>query len=101
MMQWWTPDAVRFMRDASEYGAHYTLLSEYLMRWLPADGHVCDAGCGLGYLAQALAAHCRCVTAIDRSEAQSRLRLQEIYPAICGSIVMMSLRCIPIRFMMQ
>ena len=58
MMQWWTPDAVRFMRDASEYGAHYTLLSEYLMRWLPADGHVCDAGCGLGYLAQALAAHC-------------------------------------------
>ena len=69
MMQWWTPDAVRFMRDASEYGAHYTLLSEYLMRWLPAGGHVCDAGCGLGYLAQALAAHCRCVTAIDRSEA--------------------------------
>lgn len=69
MMQWWTPDAVRFMQDASEYGEHYARLSEYLMRWLPADGHVCDAGCGLGYLAQALAAHCRCVTAIDRSAA--------------------------------
>ena len=99
MMQWWTPDAVRFMRDASEYGAHYTLLSEYLMRWLPADGHVCDAGSGLGYLAQALAAHCRRRSTAPRRQA--RLRLQEIYPAICGSIVMMSLRCIPIRFMMQ
>ena len=69
MMQWWTPDAVRFMRDASEYGEHYERLAEYLMRWLPTDGHVCDAGCGLGYLAQALSAHCRRVTAVDRSEA--------------------------------
>ena len=37
MMQWWTSDAVRFMRDASEYGDHYARLSNYLMRWLPAD----------------------------------------------------------------
>ncbi len=69
MMQWWGPDAIRFMRDASEYGDYYVRLAGRLMRWLPADGHVCDAGCGLGYLAQALARRCRRVTAIDRSEA--------------------------------
>lgn len=68
MMQWWSEDAVRFMRDASEYGTHYAQLTDCLMRWLPADGHICDAGCGLGYLAQSLASRCRRVTAIDRSE---------------------------------
>lgn len=88
MMQWWTSDAVRFMRDASEYGDHYARLSNYLMRWLPADGHLCDAGCGLGYLAQALADHCRYVTAIDRSEAaiaaMRARRLPENLETICG-----------------
>lgn len=69
MMQGWNRDAVRFMRDASEYGSHYELLADELMRWLPRDGHVCDAGCGLGYLSQALARRCRRVTAVDRSEA--------------------------------
>ncbi len=88
MMQWWSPDAVRFMRDASEYGDHYARLSEHLMRWLPTDGHICDAGCGLGYLAQALAERCRRVTAVDRSEAAiAALRTRHLPPnlePVCG-----------------
>ena len=55
MMQGWNRDAVRFMQDASEYGSHYELLADELMRWLPRNGHVCDAGCCLGYLSQELA----------------------------------------------
>ena len=93
MMQWWTQDAVRFMRDASEFGDHYARLSDRLMRWLPEDGHICDAGCGLGYLAQALAGRCRYVTAIDRSEvaiaAMRARQLPENLKAICGDAFQM------------
>lgn len=93
MMQWWSPDAIRFMRDASEYGDYYARLAERLMQWIPADGHVCDAGCGLGYLAQALARRCRRVTAIDRSEAAiAALRARTAEPnltVLCKDLFLM------------
>ncbi len=57
------------MRNASEYGNHYELLAAELLPYLPKNGHVCDAGCGLGYLSMELAKHCQQVTAVDRSEA--------------------------------
>lgn len=69
MMQRWRPEAVRFMKNASEYGDHYARLASELLPYLPENGHVCDAGCGLGYLSLELAKYCRNVTAIDRSEA--------------------------------
>lgn len=69
MMQLWTPDGVRFMRDASEYGDYYPRLVTEILPHLPKDGHICDAGCGLGYLAEELAKHCANVTGIDRSVA--------------------------------
>lgn len=69
MMQRWGAEAVRFMRNASEYGNHYELLAAELLSYLPKDGHICDAGCGLGYLSRELAKYCREVTAVDRSEA--------------------------------
>ncbi len=53
------------MRDASEYGTFYRELMQELLPHLPKDGHVCDAGCGLGYLSEGLAKHCAEVTAID------------------------------------
>lgn len=64
----WNEEMVRFMRDASERGDYH----QRLVRWMlpdlhPAD-HICDAGCGLGYLSLALAPHVRRVTAADRSE---------------------------------
>lgn len=68
-MQRWGQDAIRFMKDASEYGSYYEELTSFLLPHLPIGGHICDAGCGLGYLAQELAKHIKMVTAIDSSEA--------------------------------
>ena len=63
----WTPDTVRFQRDAARYGTYYETLAKRLAAYLPPDAHVCDAGCGLGYLSRALAPYCKRVTAIDSS----------------------------------
>ena len=71
-MQRWGADAIRFMTDASEYGEYYRQLTAELLPYLPRNGHVCDAGCGLGYLAQEMSQYCANVTAIDRSEAATQ-----------------------------
>ena len=63
----WTPDTVRFQRDAAQYGSYHQTLAAHLAAHLPPDAHVCDAGCGLGYLSRALAPYCKRVTAIDSS----------------------------------
>ena len=61
----WTPDTVLFQRDAAQYGSYHKTLAAHLAAYLPPDAHVCDAGCGLGYLACALAPYCKRVTAVD------------------------------------
>lgn len=68
MMFRWEPDMVRFMQDASEYGDYHALLAARIAAHLPAGARVCDAGCGLGYLSQALSPLCAQVTALDISE---------------------------------
>ena len=71
----WNEEMVRFMRVASEYGDYHLRLADWMLPDLRAADHVCDAGCGLGYLSLALAPHVRRVTAADRSaEALSVLR---------------------------
>ena len=65
----WDEDMIRFLRDASEQSDYHRLLAETLAGRLPADAHVCDAGCGLGYLSLRLAPYCRRVTAVDVCEA--------------------------------
>ncbi len=67
MMQRWSEDTIRFMEDASEYGNYHKELARILLPYLPTDGHVCDAGCGLGHLALELAKECKAVTAVDAS----------------------------------
>ena len=64
----WNEDMIRFLRDASEQSDYHRLLAETLVGRLPADAHVCDAGCGLGYLSLRLAPYCRRVTAVDVCE---------------------------------
>ena len=80
MMQRWGSDAIRFMTDASEYGEYYRQLTAELFPYLPLDGHICDAGCGLGYLAQEMSKYCAKVTAIDRSEAATKAILKRELP---------------------
>ncbi len=63
----WTPDTVRFRRDAAQYGTYHKTLAAHLAAYLPSDAHVCDAGCGLGDLSRTLAPYCKRVTAIDSS----------------------------------
>lgn len=68
IMQFWSAEAVSFMADATEYSDFHRKLTEILLPYLPQDGHICDAGCGLGALGRELSAHCAQVTAIDSSE---------------------------------
>jgi SAM-dependent methyltransferase len=65
MMYRWQPPMVRFMRDASEHCGYHAALAERIARYLPPGAHVCDAGCGLGYLSLELSRRCRLVTAVD------------------------------------
>ncbi len=67
MMQRWSEDTIRFMEDASVYGNYHKELAQILLPYLPTEGHVCDAGCGLGHLALELAKECKMVTAVDAS----------------------------------
>lgn len=75
----WTPDTVRFQRDAAQYGSYHKTLAARLAAHLPPGAHVCDAGCGLGYLSRALAPHCKRVTAVD-SDALALAVLREDTP---------------------
>lgn len=68
MMFRWEPDMIRFMREASEYGSYYSELMKEIRPYLKADDHVCDAGCGLGYLSLMLADQVKEVTAVDINE---------------------------------
>ena len=64
----WTDDMVRFMRDAAGFGSYQTELAGWICGQIPDARHVCDAGCGLGFLALQLAQRYPRVTAADISE---------------------------------
>ena len=93
MMQLWEKDMVRFMRDASEYSTYNQELVKRLSPYLNKNMHVCDAGCGLGYLSLALAPHVATVTGVERhpdasavlAENSRRLGLDNVIPR-CGPI---------------
>ena len=74
-MAFWDADTIRFMIDACEYAPYNRELAAYIGPRLAPGAHVCDAGCGLGYLSLELARHAGRVTAVDRSpEALAVLR---------------------------
>ena len=81
MMQRWIEDAIRFMEDASVYGNYHKELVQELLPFLPIDGHICDAGCGLGHLALELSKKCTQVTAVDASANALRSLLSRETPS--------------------
>ena len=93
MMQHWHEDMVRFMKDASEYGTYNRELARLLVPGLTKKSRICDAGCGLGYLALELAPHVGVVSAVDRnpdairvlSENCGRFGITNVQP-VCGEI---------------
>ena len=93
MMQLWEKDMVRFMRDASEYSTYNQELAKRLSPYINKEMHICDAGCGLGYLSLALAPYVGTVTGVERhpdasavlAENAQRLGLDNVIPR-CGPI---------------
>ncbi len=71
----WTADTLRFRADAADYTGFDRELARRILPCLPPCARLCDAGCGTGELALALAPHCAGVTAVDSSfVALDRLR---------------------------
>lgn len=65
MNNFWDAATLRFMEDAALQTDFYQRVTDWLLMQLSPDAHVCDAGCGLGFLSLALAPHVRRVTAVD------------------------------------
>ena len=93
MMQLWYEDMIRFMRDASEYGTYNQELASLLAPELTRDMHICDAGCGLGYLSLALAPYAGRISAVERNpeplavlEENCRIRQISNIEIRCGAI---------------
>lgn len=62
----WTPEMIRFLEDASRRTDYYAQLADAIAGALPAGAQVCDFGCGLGQLAEALCARGLSVSAVER-----------------------------------
>lgn len=65
MMFLWEPEMVRYMKDAYEYNGTHLTVGAKIAEWLPHDAHICDAGCGLGYLSLAMSTYFQKITAVD------------------------------------
>lgn len=83
----WTPDMIRFMQDAAEYGNYYETFASVIAKSLDKTMRICDAGCGLGYLSLALALYCKEVTAIDCEEKAIDVLRKNVIEKNIGNVV--------------
>ena len=74
----WSADAVRFMADACRRTDFHEKLTALLLPYLKPTDHICDAGCGLGYLSLALSPYAARVTAAERDAAALAVLRQEL-----------------------
>lgn len=73
----WTQDMVDFMADAAKINRFHAALADAMLPFLPVGGSFCDAGCGIGSLALAMAPHFKSVVAADINvRALNALRAQ-------------------------
>jgi len=88
-MRDWTPEEIAFMHDAESMSDYYEKIAAQIRPFLPAEAHLCDAGCGLGYLGMALLPCCRAVTCVDCSPSAMedlRRRAPEGMKTLCGDV---------------
>ena len=85
MMYKWTDDMVRFMLDASSDTQYFENLASLIKPYIEHCRTVCDAGCGLGQLADVLSCVGFEVTGADISEkAINQVRkLRSVKPLLC------------------
>ena len=81
----WSDRSIELMRDASEYGEYYSLLSRRISPIIKGK-RVLDAGCGLGYLSVEMAALCEHVTAADREKRALDVLRQNVAARDIGNI---------------
>ena len=93
MLQLWERDMVRFMRDASEHGTYNQALAERISPYLNKEMHICDAGCGLGYLSLALAPYVGTVTGVEVHPDASAVLAENSRRLGLGNVIV---RCGPI-----
>ena len=74
----WSADTVRFMADACRRTDFHEKLTALLLPYLKPTDHICDAGCGLGYLSLALSPHAARITAAERDAAALSVLRQEL-----------------------
>lgn len=74
----WSADTVRFMADACRRTDFHEKLTALLLPYLKPTDHICDAGCGLGYLSLALSSHAAHITAAERDAAALAVLRQEL-----------------------
>ena len=86
-MQLWEDDMIRFMRDASEYGNYNQILAKMLSPHLDEHTHICDAGCGLGYLSLALAPYAGKVTGAERNPNAAAVLVENCAKLGIGNVV--------------
>ncbi len=93
MMFNWTPDMIRFMEDASDYGTYFREVCSELYPYISKESTVCDAGCGLGHSSLELAERAGKVVACDiNKDALSVLKKNcekfhiENVDIVCGDI---------------
>lgn len=75
MILTWDEARLAFMKDASLYNPGYyaSLWSAIRAELRESPRHICDAGCGAGYLSLEMAKHCENVTAVDLSARATAL----------------------------
>lgn len=86
MMFKWEPDMIRFMKDASEYGDFNEKLAGLIAPYINKDSHICDAGCGLGYLSLALSPYAKQVTAVDINEKALSILKENLIKRKIGNV---------------
>jgi len=75
------------MQDASEENdTYYKSLASKVSGYLPGNAHVCDAGCGLGYLSIALSSYCKHITAVDIAPQALEVLRNKLKHLDCGNI---------------